>query len=99
MIRENELKARLEGENIHFFPRDEKAEQKEMFAEISEKSPVLLDLKERLDSLMNEKELDPAYIQAKMSYQERESDSTAKPYTSPAFKEALKKHQEQKEKL
>ena len=99
MIRENELKARLDGENIHFFERDKKEEQKEMFSRISKNSPVLLDLKERLDSLMNEKELDPSYIQAKMSYQERESDSTAKPYTSPAFKEILKKHQEQKEKL
>ena len=48
--------------------------------------------------LKDEKELDPEYIMAKMTYQERD-ETTAKPYHSAAFQDMLDKFSDHRDKF
>ena len=98
MISEKMLLARLEGDTIHFRELERKKKHDALFARISANSPVIADLKERLDVLKDEKELDPEYVLAKLTYQERD-ETTSKPHNSAAFRDMLAKFNEQKDKF
>jgi len=92
------LLARLEGDTIHFRDVEKKKKLDSLFSRISENSPVIADLKERLDVLKDEKELDPEYVLAKLSYQERD-ETASKPHNSAAFRDMLAKFNDQKDKF
>lgn len=98
MISEKMLLARLEGDTIHFRDIERKKKLDSLLSRISENSPVIADLKERLDVLKDEKELDPEYVLAKLSYQERD-ETASKPHNSAAFRDMLAKFNDQKDKF